>query len=230
MKKTTYTLLAIGTVATLLTSCIKENPDSPGFEYFPDMYRSQSYETNGARTGDSIYVNGVWLKDTIVMANMLAPEGSIPRGFIPFPYANDAVGDSLATAFWKNPYEVTDAFEAKGQRVYELNCIYCHGTTGEANGKLVETEKYGAVPPKYSDRYAKGLLSDGHIYHVITYGKGNMGSHASQLTPEERWQVTAYVQRLGRGGKSISQWKAAPPVADSAKADSMKAPAAPKKP
>lgn len=219
MKKTTYTLLAIGTVATLLTSCIKENPDSPGFEYFPDMYRSQSYETNGARTGDSIYVNGMWLKDTSIMANMLAPEGAIPRGFTPFPYANDAAGDSLAAAFWKSPLQVSDAVEEKGKRVYELNCIYCHGAKGDGNGKLVESGKYGSTPPSYLTRYTEHNLSDGHVYHVITYGKGNMGSHASQLTPLERWEVIAYVQRLGRGGKSYSEMLAAPPVADSAKAD-----------
>ena len=30
----------------------------------------------------------------------------------------------------------------------------------------------------------------------MTYGKGLMGSHASQLTKEERWKVVYYVQHL----------------------------------
>ena len=30
----------------------------------------------------------------------------------------------------------------------------------------------------------------------MTYGKGLMGSHASQLTKEERWKVVYYVQKL----------------------------------
>jgi hypothetical protein len=30
----------------------------------------------------------------------------------------------------------------------------------------------------------------------MTYGKGLMGSHASQLTKEERWKVVYHVQTL----------------------------------
>jgi hypothetical protein len=43
------------------------------------------------------------------------------------------------------------------------------------------------------------------------------------LSPEERWQVIQYVQRLGRGGKSWTEWQkqiledAAKPKADTLK-------------
>lgn len=222
MKKTTYTLLAFGTVAlaaaSLLSSCIKENPDSPGWEYFPDMYRSPSLETNMASGHDSVLVNGVWMKDTIVMANMMPPAGTIPRGFTPFPYENTPAGDSLASHFWKSPYTTTDELEAEGKFLYERFCIYCHGAAGDGNGKLVESGKYASTPPNYAKVYADGKLTDGHIYHVITYGKNVMGSHASQLTPEERWKVVAYVERLGQGGKPYSERMkamAAAPAADS---------------
>ncbi|MOA50257.1 hypothetical protein D3C78_1732500 [compost metagenome] len=39
-------------------------------------------------------------------------------------------------------------------------------------------------------------LTAGKIYHTIMYGLNNMGSHASQLSPEERWKVVMYVQQL----------------------------------
>jgi mono/diheme cytochrome c family protein len=231
MKKTTYTLLAFGTVAlaaaSLLSSCIKENPDSPGWEYFPDMYRSPSLETNMASMHDSVLVNGVWMKDTAIMANMLPPAGTIPRGFTPFPYANDTTGDKLASLYWRNPYTVTDQFEEEGKFLYERFCVYCHGAAGDGNGKLVESQKYASAPPNYATVHGKGQLTDGHIYHVITYGKGVMGSHASQLTPEERWKVVAYVERLGRGGKAYSEWQkemAAKPAADSVAKEPAKKP------
>jgi hypothetical protein len=32
------------------------------------------------------------------------------------------------------------------------------------------------------------------MYHVITYGKGQMGSYASQLFPEQRWWVINYMR------------------------------------
>lgn len=231
MKKTTYTLLSIGAVAfaaaSLLSACVKENPDSPGFEYMPDMYRSPSAETNMANQYDSILVNGVWLHDTTLMYNMTPPDGTIPRGFTPFPYANTVQGDSLASKFWMNPLEHSDKIEEEGKLLYERNCIYCHGPKGDGNGKLVESGKYSSTPPDYAKRLGEGLLTDGHVYFVITYGIRNMGSHATQLNPEERWKVIEYVQRLGRGGAPWSQYEAEKnkPAADSTAKAQAAAPA-----
>jgi mono/diheme cytochrome c family protein len=39
-------------------------------------------------------------------------------------------------------------------------------------------------------------MPDGTMFHSITYGKNNMGSYASQLTREQRWQVIKYVRTL----------------------------------
>ena len=39
------------------------------------------------------------------------------------------------------------------------------------------------------------------MFHTLTYGKGMMGSHAGQLTKEERWTVIQYVKYLQNGGK-----------------------------
>lgn len=202
MKKTTYTLLALGAIAfaasAMLNSCAKENPDSPGIEYMPDMYRSPSVETNGVNT---------WMKDSIQMGNMLPPNGTIPRGFTPFPYPNTPIGDSLASLYWKSPMVHSDSIEDKGKAVFERFCIYCHGAKGDGQGPLVASGKYTSTPPNYADKYKAGILTDGHVYHVITYGKGNMGSHASQLTVDERWEVIEYVQRLGRGGDAWSVYQ-----------------------
>jgi mono/diheme cytochrome c family protein len=233
MKKTTFTILAFGTVAiaaSMLTACMKDNPDSPGYEFMPDMYRSQSYETNGMemhidsmQVMDSATKQLVWKYDTTWMANQLAPEGSIPLGFTPFPYANNAQGDSLASKFWKNPNQVTEAYEKQGEELYNKYCIYCHGQKGDGKGKLVESGKYPNQPPSYIELHDSLKLTDGHVYHVITYGKGVMGSHASQLTNEERWKVISYVKKLGRGGKSIAEASATKATTDTAKADSAAA-------
>ena len=39
-------------------------------------------------------------------------------------------------------------------------------------------------------------LPVGRMFHSITYGLNYMGSHASQLTAEDRWKVILYVQTL----------------------------------
>jgi len=209
MKITKYTLLALGTVAiasaSMMSSCMERTPDSPGYEYMPDMYRSPAPEPN------SLYLSGA-TKDSL--ANRMPAPGSIPRGWTPFPYENSLLGDSLASMFWKAPsWMHSDSMEAEGKFLYERFCVYCHGDAGDGQGKLVTTDKYTSTPPSYLDLYGKGLLTDGHVYHVITYGKGNMGSHASQLSPEERWKVVLYVERLGRGGKKWSESQT-PPAAD----------------
>jgi hypothetical protein len=41
-------------------------------------------------------------------------------------------------------------------------------------------------------------LPDGKYFHSITYGKGAMGSYASQLNTTQRWMVIKYI-RLKQG-------------------------------
>jgi hypothetical protein len=39
-------------------------------------------------------------------------------------------------------------------------------------------------------------LTDGKIFHTITYGVNLMGAHRYQLTPTERWKIVMYVHEL----------------------------------
>ncbi len=56
------------------------------------------------------------------------------------------------------------------------------------------------APRNLLDDYTK-KLSDGHMFHVITYGIRTMGSYASQLSPEQRWWVIKYMRsKQGAGG------------------------------
>ena len=79
----------------------------------------------------------------------------------------------------------------KAQELFEIYCAICHGNTGDGKGKLVKNEKFLGVP-NYKDRQ----ITEGSIFHVITYGLNSMGSHANQLSTNERWMVAAYVLKL----------------------------------
>ena len=73
----------------------------------------------------------------------------------------------------KNPLDSTAAVVADGKILYEMYCDHCHGAKGEGNGKV--SEKYNGVPNYKSD--ALKSITEGHIFHVITHGKGlNVGS------------------------------------------------------
>ena len=58
----------------------------------------------------------------------------------------------------------------------------------------------------------------GGIFHVITYGKGAMGAHASQLNKIERWKVAMYVRTLQHGGFNL-EGLAGPEESDSSIVD-----------
>ena len=96
----------------------------------------------------------------------------------------------MAKANLKNPLDsLIDP--KRGKALYGIYCTSCHGDKGAGQGELVKREKFLGVP-NYKDRD----LTDGNIYHVIMYGKNLMGSHSSQLTEEERWQIVAHVHEL----------------------------------
>ena len=52
-----------------------------------------------------------------------------------------------------------------------------------------------APPPAYNSAALKELPA-GKMFHTLTYGKNNMGSYASQLTPVQRWEVICYIQKF----------------------------------
>jgi len=52
-------------------------------------------------------------------------------------------------------------------------------------------------------------MPEGTMFHSITYGKGNMGSYASQLSREQRWMVIQYVKHHQGGGNAAAATPAA---------------------
>jgi mono/diheme cytochrome c family protein len=170
-------------VMAFFASCDKMDPNSPGVEYMPDMYRSPSYETNAYTTfmGDS------------VQANRLPVKGTIARGYMPYTLTNDSTGYGLAGRTLHDPFPASAEVIGQGKVVYEKFCVHCHGDAGKGDGKV--GLKLPGPPPPYDDAAHKDL-PEGKMFHTITYGKGLMGSHASQLSVDDRWKVIRYVQTL----------------------------------
>lgn len=174
----------------LASSCGKKDPNSPGVEFMPDMYRSPSLEAYAA--------NDI-LPDSMTAQQPVA--GTIPMtGAMPYPYPNDTAGYSAAGKYLKNPIEYSDRALADGQVLYGKFCIHCHGAEGKGDGTIVANGKFPGAPPSYSSAAIKNL-PEGKIFHTLTYGKGLMGSHASQLSQEERWKIVHYVQKLQHLGE-----------------------------
>lgn len=196
-----FTLLfALSIVSIALLSC-KSDPLSPGVEYAPDMYRGPASETYGEST---VFEDG--------LASRAPVSGSIPRFndetlpyYEPYGFPNTNEGYEAAGLGLKNPIENTPENLTKGENVYKVFCIHCHGEKGDGNGILVQLDKYAGVPSYYSA--ALKDLPEGKMYHTLYYGKNMMGSHASQINYNERWQVVRWVQKLRADGLGESEPK-----------------------
>jgi outer membrane protein OmpA-like peptidoglycan-associated protein len=117
-------------------------------------------------------------------------------------YLGYPVGYDASDA-WMNPVTRTEKNVLAGQKMYNIYCQHCHGMTGNNDGGVIKSGQYPPPPwSGYSDQIVKDL-SDGKMFHTITHGKGNMGSHASVLTPEQRWQVIHYVRKLSLGDEFV---------------------------
>ena len=175
------TAFGLALLALALVSCGKKDQNSPGIEYMPDMYRSPSVEVYNS---NPLYTDSTGSRKPVA--------GTIPRGFMPYPYANDTAGYGMAGRELKDPFPASPEILAEGEALYGKFCVHCHGAQGMGDG-LVAAKLPGA-PPAYSGSLKN--LPEGKIFHSITYGKGLMGSHASQLSQEERWKLVRYVQKL----------------------------------
>lgn len=183
----------------VLTSCVRDE-NSPGYEYMPDMYRSPAVEA---------YVDYGEIRDTLdptLMQSISARQpvqGTVPMtadvlNDMPYTIPNTNEGYELAGQSLISPIAQTEQIVAEGEEIYNNFCVQCHGKEGQGNGAVVSNGGHPA-PGAYN-----GPLKDlpqGKMFHTLTYGKGVMGSHASQLTKLERWKVIAYVMQLQKLGE-----------------------------
>ena len=214
--KALASLTVVAATALLFGGC-SSDPDSPGLEYMPDMYRSPAIEP---------YVDYGEIRGRInesvksELSAMTPPNGTIPY------YGTDSATVSLMLPYWrkasiafkethglygselslmdeymlaaadKNPMRLTaenseEVFK-KGKDLYTAMCQHCHGEKGDGKGPMVASGAYNGVP-NYTDR---ANLSDGQMFYSIYYGKGAMGSHSSQLSKKEIWTLVHYVRKF----------------------------------
>ena len=194
---------SVFSMSLALLSCGGAQGEDPGRAYMPDMYYARAYEAYGYNMVDGEYDS---LASRGIRYNGLTVPGTVARGeVLPYHLTNDSAGLRAADVL-RNPIDSLQAnrtFLREGERLYQINCGICHGTALDGNGPLYKGGEgpYPAKPQVLNDANA-AAWTDGHYYHVITFGKGAMGSYASQLDPEQRWMVINYIRSKQGGAAS----------------------------
>ncbi len=165
--------------------------NDPGWEYYPDMVHPVNPEPLVAYRA---------LPEADTVSRMHAPAGTIPwgrdtfpGGRYTFPFPPGFQGYMDAAGWRENPVAASERVLEQGKELYRIYCAVCHGEKGEGDGSIVESGAFVARPPTYYQQRLY-LVSDGQMFHVLTYGKGLMPSYAKQLTVRERWMVIRYIR------------------------------------
>ncbi|PHS03323.1 MAG: hypothetical protein COA78_18375 [Blastopirellula sp.] len=81
----------------------------------------------------------------------------------------------------------------RGGELYRVFCNCCHGATGKGDGMVPQR----GFPPPPSMLTGKSVqMKDGQLFHILTYGQGSMSEMATQVSPDERWDLINYVRSL----------------------------------
>ncbi|HZY10031.1 MAG TPA: cytochrome c [Bacteroidota bacterium] len=121
-------------------------------------------------------------------------KNNIAKGYFPLHYRATAEDAVRASEELVNPLsDSIDAERERGEKVFTTFCQPCHGAGGVGDGNVV---KRGFPPPPslLADHALK--LKDGQLFHIITYGQGNMSSLVSQVNRLDRWRVINHIRSL----------------------------------
>lgn len=121
------------------------------------------------------------------------PAGTVARGFLREDralYAGLGPDGKFVTEL---PVPLTKELLLRGRERYDVFCSPCHARQGDGRGMIVQR---GFKQPAsfHIDRLRQQPI--GYYFDVMTNGFNQMSSYASQVPPEDRWAIAAYVRTL----------------------------------
>ena len=120
-------------------------------------------------------------------------EGTVARGELHEDtyFYTGKIGNNPGDAM---PFPVTKEVLERGRERFNIFCAPCHSRLGDGNG-FVPSRGFSRKPPSFHiARLQKAPL--GYFFDVITEGFGIMPDYASQIPPQDRWDIVAYIRAL----------------------------------
>lgn len=176
-------LLSVLFILVVFSSC-DYNRRTTGWDYAGDLINSPAYESY---TTNPNFADGKTMQPPV--------NGTIPRGFMPYPYIKTDEDRAMAARMLVNEIKNSPENLERGKVAYGIYCMHCHGEKGDGQGSLFVNKKFTYPPGNLlNDKMRANPEAD--IYHVITVGWGIMGEHGSMITPEDRWKIAMYVKQV----------------------------------
>jgi mono/diheme cytochrome c family protein len=91
------------------------------------------------------------------------------------------------------PFPVTMEVLKRGQERFNVYCTPCHSRVGNGLGEIVQRGYKPAANLHDQVRLSQPIS---HYFYVMSHGYGAMPDYSSQLAPEDRWAVAAYIRAL----------------------------------
>lgn len=191
MKKVSIIFLLF--VATMIVISCGQDHRKPASQYMPDMAYSRAYETYADHS--NLAQKGIHYNSTPVAGTVSREEQ------FPYHLKNDSEGYAQSASV-VNPIDtLTENEFVETERLFLINCGICHGVKLDGNGPLHKggDGPFAAKPAQLVGDPIYTEMKDGTMFHSITYGKNLMGSHASQLSKKQRWQIVKYIKMKQAG-------------------------------
>jgi mono/diheme cytochrome c family protein len=181
VKKLISGIVIIAVGLFLLEHVLGQESDKRNYQYFDDMTQTFAYKTQSTNPH---------LKSG--QTQQASIPGTIPRGYMPLHYGNSEAELVRAGEELVNPFSA-DTHVARGEVVYQNQCMICHGAGGEGDGPVT---KRGFPPPTSLFSEQAVGRTDGQMFHIITYGFKNMPLYASSVDIDDRWFAINYIRQL----------------------------------
>ena len=99
----------------------------------------------------------------------------------------------------------------RGAVIYAEKCAACHGETGMADGpRAAQVREQGSLVPRISDPDRQRVVEPRAWFDLISQGRIErlMPGFAGSLSPQDRWDVLAYVWALGVSQDTLQRGQA----------------------
>ncbi len=183
LKRLNLLLMVLLVMTVGLNWFMRTDFSQPNREFLPEMVRSIPYDAYAA---NPVFPDQMTLRSPV--------PGTIHREAFVFPYQATPEEAQRAGAELSSPVpEDSAARLQQGDLVYFNFCLPCHGAEGLGDGPVV-LRGYPTPPALTAEKAVR--MADGQMFHLLTFGQGNMPAYNSQLPAEDRWAAILHLRHL----------------------------------